>query len=159
MPSRPGRTYERALRLLEFRARSVAELRRSLVRKGEPVADVEAAIRRLLAQRLLDDAEFARQFARAKVTGAGASRYRVVQELARRGIPRALAESAVDALRDEEGLDAAATIRQVADRKWRTLVRLDPVTGRRRLYAFLARRGYNPEEIRNAMRALLARAT
>jgi len=42
----------------------------------------------------------------------------------------------------------------VAQKKWRSLAKLDDVTARRRLYAFLARRGFNPDEIRGAMSAL-----
>src|SRR5215208_1322091 len=41
-------TYDRALNMLALRARSAAELKRLLVRKGEPVDFVDAAIERLL---------------------------------------------------------------------------------------------------------------
>lgn len=147
-------TYDRALNMLAFRARSAAELRRQLLRKGEPAADVEAAIARLLEQRLLNDEDFARQFTRLKLSGGGASRLRIIQELGRKGIGRPLAEEAIDAVRDDDGLDASESIHRVATKKWRTLAKLDDGTARRRLYAFLARRGFNPEEIRGAMSAI-----
>ena len=38
----PQTTYDRALNMLAFRARSTAELRRQLIRKGEPAAEVDA---------------------------------------------------------------------------------------------------------------------
>ncbi|HEX7938233.1 MAG TPA: regulatory protein RecX [Gemmatimonadaceae bacterium] len=144
-------TYDRALNMLSFRARSVSELRRQLLRKGEPAADVEAAIARLLEQRLLNDADYARQFARVKLTGAGASKFKIVQELGRKGIGKPLADEAIESLRQDEGLDASESIHRVAEKKWKTLAKLDEATGRRRLYAFLARRGFNPDEIRGAM--------
>ena len=147
-------TYDRALSLLSFRARSVAELRRKLLDKGADRTEVDDVIARLQDQRLLDDVDFARQFARNRVQGAGASRLRVVQELARKGVARSVAEAAFDGLRESEGLDTTATIRRVAEKKWTSLARLDDVTRRRRLYAFLARRGFNPDEIRSAMTAL-----
>jgi regulatory protein len=150
----PRKTYDRALNLLAFRARTVSELRRQLMRKGEPAADVDAAIERLLEQGLLNDAAFARQFARSKLNGPGASKLRIVQELSRKGVSREVADSALDELKEDDGLDPAATIHRVADKKWRTLTRLDDVTARRRLYAFLARKGFNPDEIRGAMSAL-----
>lgn len=153
-PSAKRSTYDRALDLLAFRARSVVELRRQLLKKGQPATDVEAAIARLLEQKLLDDADFARQFARAKLIGAGASRFRVLQELGRKGVARPLAEDAVRTLKEDEGVDPASTIHQVAEKKWRSLAKLDGFTAKRRLYAFLARRGFNPDEIRNAMTAL-----
>ena len=63
-------TYDRALDLLAFRARSSSELARSLVRKGEERADVEWAISRLTEQGLLDDEAFARSFAFENGTAA-----------------------------------------------------------------------------------------
>ena len=152
-------TYDRALDLLALRARSVAELRQKLLRKGEPAAAVDEAIARLEEQKLLDDAQFARQFARAKVVGAGASRRRIALELARKGVDRATADSAIDDLADLEGIDVSAAIHRVAEKKWRSLANLDEGTATRRLYAFLARRGFNPDEIRSALLALKADAS
>ena len=147
-------TYDRALTLLGFRARSVAEMRRRLREKGAGATDVEEVIGRLLEQKLLDDADFARQFARVRITGAGASRIRILQELRRKGVARDVAERAIAELGEEEGLDPSAAIHAVAAKKWASLARLDDITRRRRLYAFLARRGFSPDEIRGAISSL-----
>ena len=147
-------TYDRALDLLAIRARSVSELRRKLIQKGEEPAAVDEAISKLIDQKLLDDAEFARQFARSKVVGAGASRRRISAELARKGVARSVADTAIDELGDTEGIDVSAAIHRVAEKKWRSLAKLDAETARRRLYGFLARRGFNPDEIRSAIAAL-----
>lgn len=147
-------TYDRALNLLTFRARSEAELRRKLLQKGEDAAEVEDVIARLRDQKLLDDADFARQFARTKVLGAGASRRRIVQELTRKGVARGVADEAVEGLQESEGIDPSGAIHRVAEKKWKLLGKLDDFTRRRRLYAFLARRGFDTDEIRTAMNAL-----
>ena len=149
-------TYDRALDLLAIRGRSIAELRRKLVQKGEEVAAVDEAIERLKAQGFLDDAHFARQFARAKVVGAGASRRRIAMELGRKGVDRHTADAAIDEMAQSEGIDVSASIHRVAAKKWKSLSSLDESTATRRLYAFLARRGFNPDEIRSAMQALKA---
>lgn len=149
-----GSTYDRALKLLAFRARSTSELRSQLLKKGEPAADVEAAIVRLRDQKYLDDADFARQFARTKLLAAGASRRRIVQELSRRGVARDVADQAIEDLRENDGVDPATAVRRVAEKKWRSLARFDDFTRRRRLYAFLARRGFDSDEIRTVMNAL-----
>lgn len=151
-------TYERALTLLEFRPRSVAELRRKLIQRGEPADEVEQVLARLIDQRLLDDAEFARQFARTRVQGSGASRWRILQELARKGVARDVADRAMQTLVEAEGVDPADSVHRVAEKKWKSLDKLDDLTRRRRLYAFLARRGFNPDEIRGAMNTLGAEA-
>lgn len=154
-PSKVGTAYDEALRLLEHRARSEAELRRQLVRKGLSLPDVDAAIDHLRHQKLVDDDDFARQFARARLLGTGASRRRIVQELGRRGVSRGIAEAALARLRDEDGLDASAVIDRVAKKKWLSLASCDDHTRRRRLYAFLARRGFDEDEIRRTVGILL----
>lgn len=148
---REATTYERALSLLEHRARSVAELRRKLIEKGSPRAEIEEVIARLIDQKVLDDSDFARQFARTRITGSGASRFRVLQELRRKGVGNDIAERALEELQVDEGVDASRSIQRIADKKWKALEKLDDLTRRRRLYAFLARRGFSPDEIRGAM--------
>jgi regulatory protein len=43
----------------------------------------------------------------------------------------------------------------VAHKRVRTLAKLDPATRRRRLYGFLARKGYDGDKIRLAMQRVL----
>jgi regulatory protein len=146
--------YDQALTLLGFRARSVSEMRRRLLKAGQPNDDVDATIERLLSQRLLDDDDFARQFARTRLLAAGTSRRRIVQELARKGVARDVAERAVEDVRETEGVDVASSARNVARKKWNALASLDELTRKRRVYAFLARRGFDPDEIREVMSAI-----
>lgn len=148
------KVYDRALNMLAFRARSSAELARSLVRKGEPKELVDRAVARLQEQGLLDDAAFAQSFTRAKVLGAQQSRRRVQQDLARKGVARTVSDAAIATVFAEEGVDQRDVVVQAARKKLRSLAKLDPVVRRRRLYAFLARRGYDGEDIRQAMEAV-----
>jgi regulatory protein len=149
------RTFDRALTMLAFRARAAREMRQLLLRKGEVAADVDYAIDKLLAMGLLDDAAYARQYALAKITGPGFSRRRLQAELARRGVARDVADSAIaDVLADDQ-VDSVAVLERVAARKLRTLDGLEQRTRRRRLYEFLARRGYDADEIRVVMERLL----
>jgi regulatory protein len=145
------KVYDRALSMLAFRARSSAELARSLVRKGELAPHVERAVARLQEQGLLDDARFAQSFTRARVLGANQSKRRVQQELARKGVARAVTDLAIATVFEEEGVDQRAIVEAAARKKLRSLAKLEPVVRRRRLYAFLARRGYDADDIRRAM--------
>ena len=149
-------TYDRALDMLEARARSVFELRRGLLRKGEPEADVDATIARLRDAGLLDDATYARQLTRSKALGKGQSRRRIGQELAKRGVARAVADEAIVDVFDEEAIDEAAAIETVAQKRMKSLAKLDPAVQRRRLYSFLARRGYRSEDISTVVARLVA---
>ena len=149
-------TYDRALNMLAMRARSGTELRRLLLRKGEAAESVDAAIERLQRAGFLDDTSFARQFSRSKAVGAGMSKRRLEQELGRRGVASAQAREAIEEVFSEEGIDEEANIERVARKKLRSLAKLDPVTQRRRLYAFLARRGYDLDAIARITRILVS---
>src|SRR6185436_9542571 len=103
----------------------------------------------------LDDANFARQFARSKALGAGLSKRRLQQELSKRGVNRTTSAEAIEAVFTEEGVSDEASIERVARKKLRTLGKLDPQTKQRRLYSFLARRGYESDDIARTLRELL----
>ena len=124
--------YDHALRLLEFRARSVAELRRKLLQKGAEAAAVDEVIARLRDQKLLDDIDFARQFARTKLLGQGASRMRIKQELSQKGIARETADRVIKELQEEDGIDPAAATQRVAEKKWKSLAKFDDFARRRK---------------------------
>jgi regulatory protein len=145
------RTYDRALNMLALRARSSSELARALQRKGEEPAHVEWTVARLAEQGLLDDAAFARSFARAKVVDGKQSKRRIQLELARKGVSRTLSDEAIDTVIDEEGVDQLAIVEEAARKKLRSLSGLDASVQRRRLYGFLARRGYELDDIRRAL--------
>lgn len=148
-------TYERALDMLEARARAVTELRRLLLKKGEPPDDVDAAIERLRASGLLDDANFARQLTRSKAIGGGHSRRRIQQELAKRGVARDVSDEAIEEVFETEGVDEAESIERVARKKLRTLSGLDSAARKRRLYGYLARRGYTSDAIARVLQIVL----
>jgi regulatory protein len=158
--SKPSRrsTYERALDMLEARARGVTELRRLLIKMGVAPDDVDAAIERLRAAGVLDDANFARQLTRSKALGGGHSRRRIQQELAKRGVARDVSDAAIEEVFEEEGVDESASIERVARKKLRTLTGLDVTTQKRRLFAYLARSVYISHAIARVVRVVLTQA-
>jgi regulatory protein len=141
--------------MLAFQPRSSRDLRRRLIQKGELEPHVDAAIVRLEANGLLDDAQFARQFSRSRVLGAGASKRRLQQELFKRGVARETADAAITEVLADEEVDEGELVERAAQKKMRSLAKLDPATRRRRLYAFLARKGYDGAAIRSAMKKVL----
>lgn len=146
--------YDRALDMLAFRGRSSSELSRSLQRKGEEKPHVDWAVARLQEQGLLDDAAFARSFARAKVVDGKQSRRRVQQDLARKGVSRSLSDEAIDTVFEEEAVDQRAIVEEAARKKLRSLAGLEPAVQRRRLYGYLARRGYEIDDIRSVLSSI-----
>jgi len=151
-------TYDRALNLLAFRARSSRELSRRLKEKGASAECIEQVITKLRDAGLVDDADFARQVARSKVSG-GASKRRVQQELFKRGVERDVADEAVSEVLADENVDMVAVAERVARKRLPSLASADPQSRRRRLYAFLARRGHDSETIRTVMGRVLDAST
>ena len=145
-----SRAYDRAMLMLAARGRASGELRRLLVRKGEDARIVGAVIERLIGAGFLDDDAFARQFARSKST-SGTSRRRIEMELGRKGVDREVATTAVSETFAEEQVDERVAIDRAAEKKLRTLSKVDDQTRRRRLYSYLARRGFDPDAINGVM--------
>jgi regulatory protein len=147
--------YEYALNLLSARAYTTRHLRRKLRQKEFGAGETEAAIGRLLSSGLLDDRKYAAEFARQRLVVRGASVRRVEQDLARKGIDRETAKAATAAVLEEESVDTLATIDRIARKKLASYGALDPRIKRRRLFGFLARQGYELDEIRKATLELL----
>ena len=145
-----SRAYDRAMMMLAARGRASGELRRLLVQKGEDVRIVSDVVERLTSAGFLDDDAFARQFARSKTT-TGTSRRRIEQELTRKGVDRGTATTAVDETFAEEHVDEGQAIERAAEKKLRTLAKVDDQTRRRRLYSYLARRGFDADAINGVM--------
>jgi regulatory protein len=148
-------TYDRALRVLSYGARSEHELRTRLLDKGEPPAQIEVVLTRLRAHGLLDDAQFAAGRARTGMLGKARSRRRLQQDLAQRGVSREVASAAITKVLADEGTDEAAVAVRAAQKKHRSLTHLPPQEQRHKLYAFLARQGYTPDQVRHALRVVL----
>ncbi len=152
----PARTYNRALDMLARAPRSARDLRRRLLLKGEPESEVDVTVERLTASGLLNDAAYARAFVRSRVASQGFSRRRLQQELAKRGVARDIADAAIDEVLHDEDVDEAAGIERVAQKKLTTLRGLQGETQRRRLFSYLARRGYDVDDVRAVVRRLLS---
>src|SRR6185295_718432 len=115
---------------------------------------VDKVIDKLRDVGLIDDADFARQLARSKVS-SGASRRRLHQELFKRGVARDVADQAVEQVLEEEDVDEVAVAERVARKRLPSLSGADAPTRKRRLYGFLARRGHDSETIRQVMARVL----
>jgi regulatory protein len=112
-------------------------------------------IERLRAQGYLDDADYARQVARSRLVTGGIAKRRVQDELFRKGVDRAAATEAIDETFGEVEHDEYAAALAAGRKRIRVLQSEDVTTQRRRLYAFLARRGFQPDIVGRVVRTLL----
>ena len=150
----PPSAYNYALNLLSARPYATRALHRKLIQKQYSAADADDAIRRLVDNGLLNDAKYAEQYARSKMLSTGTSKRRVQQDLFRKGIKGDLATNAIANVIESEEIDPAVVIERVARKKLAQLGGLEPLVIRRRLFAFLARRGYDVDEIKRVVSQL-----
>ncbi len=136
-----------ALRALARRAHARLDLRRRLVKRQHPPAAVEAALDRLALHGLLDDRRFAEQYAALRAT-RGKGPARLLRDLQAQGVERRTAEQAVRRALEDEGIDPGLEARAVAAKRARQLAGLPVAVRKRRLLAFLVRRGYGGPQLR-----------
>ena len=148
--------YEYALNLLSARAYTSRNLRRKLVQKEFDPDEINSTMARLVASKLIDDSKFAAEYARQKLVVGGSSSRRVEQELQKKGIDRDLAKEAVGSVVEEESVDTSASAERAARKKFKSLSGLEPEVQRRRLFGFLARRGFDLDEVKRAVDAQLS---
>lgn len=126
------------LKKLRARSLSVREARAVVAERDLDDDAVEGVLDGFLRRGYLDDAALAEQLIHAGVDRKGQGRQVIAQTLAKRGIPRDVADAALAALPDDD-LDRAL---EFARTKARSLRDVDRDTALRRLTGQLARRGY-----------------
>lgn len=159
------RVRDAALSLLSHRARTRAELSRRLRGKGFRPARVDACIDRLAARGLLDDSAVASAFVRDRLRHRPRGRTRLAAELRAKGVRGDLAGRVVDTVLEDEGVTEPELARRAAEawlrRQGAGVVEALGATGRtpealrarRRLHAYLARRGFGGAALSSALDA------
>jgi regulatory protein len=146
--------FRTLLRALERRAFARADLGRRLARKGHRPEAVASALERAASLGLLDDAGFARNYVETRAA-RGRGPARLVRDLLAIGVDRRHIDAAIAAQWPEDA-DRSAMPRALAARRARQLGALPREAKRRRLVAYLARRGFSGPEVRQAIREALA---
>lgn len=141
------RAQEKALYLLEYRSHSKKELADKIARTAATKEAAQEAANRMEDLGLIDDARYARDYARSLFLRKKFGSRRVKQELLQKGIDRDLAD---EILGEYAQLDTGETIYDILSRKYPAFMQDEKV--RRRAVAALQRFGYSFEEIRSAMR-------
>ena len=149
----PEAVREAALKVLERTRRTRSDLRRRLRDKGYAESLVAEVLDRLAGVGLLDDAEYAHAFLVERWGRRAAGWRRLEQELRRRGvsgddIDRARARF----VERQGGADEVRLARRVVEQAARRYAGLEPRIRRQRLYALLARRGFDGETIEQALK-------
>lgn len=151
-PEDPEAIREAALELLDRSRRTRAELERKLREKGFSAPALAGVLDRLAGVGLIDDVDYARAFLSGRLGRRAAGWRRLEMELRRRGVSATDAAAARAALGEEGGADETALASRVLRQVEARYAKLDPRVRRQRLYALLARRGFDGDVIERALR-------
>ena len=144
--------HDTAVRALMRRAYSVHEMKQHLARRSDNEELISLVIELLKREGHLDDARFAKQFARQRTEIRRQGKFRIARDLRARGVPDRHIEAALAEAASET--DEAALVRQRLNRKLRSL--RGEITDNKlaSLYRSLLRAGFSADVVRRELKTM-----
>ncbi len=127
-----------ALNFVSYRPRSEREVRDRLRQRAFEPASIDYAMEKMRGWRYLDDTKFAEFWVESRAEHSPRGKRALQSELRAKGVERDVVERVLE----EVDLDEGNAALDIARKRLRSLASYDEETQRRRLSAFLARRGY-----------------
>ena len=128
---------ETALRYIEYRPRSIAEVRKNLRGKDYDETVIDHVITRLSEVGLLDDTKFAAYWVEQRETFKPRSQIALRQELMQKGVDRAIIDQAIATV------DETAAAKRLAQKQATRYARLEEDAFRKKMMGYLQRRGFS----------------
>ncbi len=144
--------YEAAIKILMRRAHSVHEMRKALERRCEDKPLVKKVMERLKSAGLVDDARYAKQFARQRMEGRKQGKFRVARDLRGRGVPDRHIEGALEEIAKDT--DEGAMVRQRIERKLLSYGGEIDEKKTASIYRSLLRAGFSSDVVRRELQSL-----
>nr|MBC9199497.1 RecX family transcriptional regulator [Paenibacillus sp. PL91] len=142
------RAYVLAIAYLGARPRTRKQIEQYLNRKLFEADNIQYALDRLEREHIVDDEQYARQFATSRLKNSLKGRRFIQQELQQRGVSKEAAAEATGSLdRDVE----LASAKKAAEKKWRS-VKGEPIDRKRKLIGYLMRRGFPSDIVKEAIK-------
>lgn len=137
-----------AYRYLSYRDRSVSEIRRRLQRDEYASEVIEDVVSYLEEAGLIDDCRFAIAYAEGRFKSGGYGPLRVRADLRKKGVtPSAVDAAIADVYAEQDEMLERA--REIGTRRWEQLAcEKDELKRKKKVYDYLARRGFRYDMIR-----------
>jgi regulatory protein len=143
--------YEVAVRALMRRAHSVHEMKQKLERRSDNKL-LQVVMARLKENGQIDDAKYAKQFARQRTEGRKQGKFRISRDLRARGVPDRHIEAALKESAEQN--DEGAMVRQRIERKLRSYRGEIDEKKMASIYGSLLRAGFSADVVRRELKAL-----
>jgi len=144
--------YDVAVRALMRRAHSVHEMKQKLERRSDNKLLVQLVMARLKENGQIDDARYAKQFARQRTESRKQGKFRVARDLRARGIPDRYIASALEEV--AQNSDEAVMVRQRIERKLRSYRGEIDEKKMASIYSSLLRAGFSADIVRRELKAI-----
>ena len=137
-------------RLFRFRPRSEWEIVEKLKGKNIAAENIDAAIQYFRKLDYIDDRRFAKAWTASRLVRNGINRIRF--ELKKKGIADEVIQDTISQISDD--YSEIEVVLTVAKKQLHNYRNLDPIKTKRRLFEYLARRGFRSSTIQKALRQL-----
>jgi len=147
------RTFDRAIRLLSYKWRSIAELRERLLEKNWTNEEiVDSVIVKLEEYGYLNDEQFAKDFAASKIRQKPQGKRVLRQKLALKKIPKETAEIALEKVFEET--PEADLVERAIKKRLRLKGKPETREETKKFYDFLLRQGFSYDLVSGKMREI-----
>jgi regulatory protein len=153
---RSARAHKVSMHALTRKGLSSSEMTDLLRSRALEAGDVAFEVTRLEQVGLLNDRELAQTLVMQLRERKGLGRSAITSELRRRKLDQSAIEEALAEVYDSDGDDELTRARAIAMKRAPQLRSLDAETARRRLGAFLMRKGYSGSVVASAVASALA---
>lgn len=143
-PDEQKKARMKAMRLLEHMDRTEKGLTDRLKQEGFSGEAIQDAVNYVKSYGYINDARYAQHYISYRL--GIKSKQKILQELIQKGIDRKIAQMAWEEAAELEEPDERALLRRTIEKKYDPNTALDEKE-MRRLYAFLARRGFQSDDI------------
>jgi regulatory protein len=144
--------YLDGVRMLSRRELSEAQVRQRLARRQHPADAIDHAVQRLRDERALDDARVAAVIARTETGVRHRGKLRVRLQIARAGIDKAVANSAIDEVFG--ALDGDALIGAALRKRLHGREQIEDDREHQRLFRYLIGQGFESDRVSATLRGL-----
>jgi regulatory protein len=148
--------FDAAMRFLESRLHSTAEMRRKLMRREWGETAIDETLADLTRLGYLNDDTFAKAKALSAAERKHHGQRRAMMELMKAGVKSDVARRALGEVYST--VDSTAVARELAMKQAPRLRKLDPLVARRRLVGMLQRRGFDYDAIRPLLDEVLGKS-
>lgn len=133
------KSFEKALRFLSFRPRSIKETENYLIKKGFDQKEIQQTTQKLKNLGLLNDLEFASAWIKDRIKLKPSGRIRIILELKQKGVPKEIIEKALEDFSDDQEFTLAY---QEALKKNEHMGHLTKREKKQKIISYLLRKGF-----------------